>query len=59
MAAKADKNGAQQQQYVGVDLHRRRSVIVRMSGDGDKLAASAAGEPSRALRSSAPLRLLS
>jgi transposase len=28
----------QQQQYVGIDLHRRRSVIVRMSGDGDKLS---------------------
>jgi len=28
----------QQQQYVGIDLHRRRSVIVRMSGEGDKLS---------------------
>jgi transposase len=28
----------QPQQYVGIDLHRRRSVIVRMSGEGDKLS---------------------
>jgi hypothetical protein len=24
-----------QQQYVGIDLHRRRSVIVRMTGKGE------------------------
>ena len=24
-------------QYVGIDFHRRRSVIVRLSGDGDRL----------------------
>jgi hypothetical protein len=24
-------------QYVGIDLHRRRSVIVRVDGDGTKL----------------------
>jgi transposase len=28
----------QQQQYVGIDLHRRRSVIVRMNGEGEKLS---------------------
>jgi transposase len=28
----------QPQQYVGIDLHRRRSVIVRMNGDGEKLS---------------------
>ena len=28
----------QQQQYVGIDLHRRRSVIVRMTEDGEVLA---------------------
>jgi transposase len=28
----------QEQQYVRIDLHRRRSVIVRMSSDGDKLS---------------------
>ncbi len=27
----------QQQQYVGIDLHRRRSVIVRMTEDGEVL----------------------
>jgi transposase len=27
----------QPQQYVGIDLHRRRSVIVRMSAEGEKL----------------------
>ncbi len=27
-----------ERQYVGVDLHRRRSVIVRMDEDGEKLA---------------------
>jgi hypothetical protein len=27
----------QQQQYVGIDLHRRRSVIVRMNYAGDVL----------------------
>jgi len=27
----------QQRQYVGIDLHRRRSVIVRMSEDGQVL----------------------
>jgi transposase len=27
----------QQRQYVGIDLHRRRSVIVRRSGDGETL----------------------
>ena len=26
-----------EQEYVGVDLHRRRSVIVRMSPDGERL----------------------
>jgi transposase len=26
-----------QQQYVGIDLHRRRSVIVRMTGEGEVL----------------------
>ena len=26
------------QQYVGIDFHRRRSVIVRKNGDGEKLA---------------------
>jgi transposase len=25
-------------QYVGIDFHRRRSVIVRLSGEGKKLA---------------------
>ena len=29
----------QQQQYVGIDLHRRRSVIVRMTPEGEKLDA--------------------
>ena len=29
---------AVQQQYVGIDLHRRRSVIVRMDADGEKLS---------------------
>ena len=24
-------------QYVGIDFHRRRSVIVRVSGDGERL----------------------
>jgi phosphoribosyl-ATP pyrophosphohydrolase len=28
----------QPQQYVGIDLHRRRSVIVRMSAEGEKLS---------------------
>ena len=27
----------QQRQYVGIDLHRRRSVMVRMTGDGEVL----------------------
>ncbi|MDQ3680369.1 MAG: IS110 family transposase, partial [Actinomycetota bacterium] len=27
----------QQREYVGIDLHRRRSVIVRMAGDGTVL----------------------
>jgi hypothetical protein len=27
------------QQYVGIDLHRRRSVIVRMAEDGEVLSA--------------------
>jgi hypothetical protein len=27
-----------QQQYVGIDLHRRRSVIVRMTEDGEVLS---------------------
>ena len=27
----------QQQEYVGIDLHRRRSVIVRMDEDGQVL----------------------
>jgi len=27
----------QERQYVGIDLHRRRSVIVRMTGEGEKL----------------------
>ena len=25
-------------QYVGIDFHRRRSVIVRLSGSGERLA---------------------
>jgi hypothetical protein len=25
------------EQYVGIDLHRRRSVIVRMTGEGEVL----------------------
>ena len=28
----------QPQQYVGIDLHRRRSVIVRMNAEGEKLS---------------------
>ena len=28
----------QQRQYVGIDLHRRRSVIVRMTEDGEVLS---------------------
>lgn len=28
----------QERQYVGIDLHRRRSVIVRMDQDGNKLS---------------------
>jgi hypothetical protein len=28
----------QQPQYVGIDLHRRRSVIVRMAEDGQVLS---------------------
>jgi len=28
----------QQRQYVGIDLHRRRSVIVRRDADGEVLA---------------------
>jgi hypothetical protein len=32
------KGGPMQRQYVGIDLHRRRSVIVRMDGDGEKLS---------------------
>lgn len=31
-----------QQQYVGIDLHRRRSVIVRMSEAGEVLIVCAA-----------------
>jgi hypothetical protein len=27
-------------QYVGIDFHRRRSVIVRMSASGEKLSAT-------------------
>src|SRR5687768_13019574 len=27
----------QQRQYVGIDLHRRRSVIVRMTAEGERL----------------------
>jgi hypothetical protein len=27
----------QQRQYVGIDLHRRRSVIVRMTPEGERL----------------------
>jgi DNA-binding MarR family transcriptional regulator len=27
----------QERQYVGIDLHRRRSVIVRMTPEGEKL----------------------
>ncbi len=27
-----------QRQYVGIDLHRRRSVIVRVNDDGEKLS---------------------
>ena len=30
----------QQQQYVGIDLHRRRSVLVRMTGAGEVLGVS-------------------
>jgi hypothetical protein len=33
-------------QYVGIDFHRRRSVVVRMSATGEKLATSrVANEP--------------
>jgi transposase len=28
----------QPQEYVGIDLHRRRSVIVRMNAEGEKLS---------------------
>jgi len=31
----------QQRQYVGIDLHRRRSVIVRRDADDEVLARSA------------------
>src|SRR5215216_2535276 len=31
------RRGPVERQYVGVDLHRRRSVIVRMTADGEKL----------------------
>ena len=30
----------QPQEYVGIDLHRRRSVIVRRSAEGETLAVS-------------------
>ncbi len=32
-----DKGGPVERQYVGIDLHRRRSVIVRMTPEGEKL----------------------
>lgn len=32
------RGGPVEQQYVGIDLHRRRSVIVRMDHDGEKLS---------------------
>src|SRR6266508_1532035 len=32
------RRGPVERQYVGIDLHRRRSVIVRMNTDGDKLS---------------------
>jgi hypothetical protein len=39
-------------QYVGIDLHRRRSVIVRMSAAGQRLGpAVARGDAPRAVRS--------
>jgi hypothetical protein len=34
-------------QVVGIDLHRRRSVIVRMTEDGRKLVLARAGEHPR------------
>src|SRR4029450_4586905 len=32
-----DEGGPMGEQYVGIDLHRRRSVIVRMTGEGEVL----------------------
>src|SRR5512132_3691021 len=32
-----DERGPMGEQYVGIDLHRRRSVIVRMTGQGEVL----------------------
>jgi predicted NBD/HSP70 family sugar kinase len=45
----------QQRQYVGIDLHRRRSVIVRMDGDGTvldtvRIENDALGAPGRGTR---------
>jgi hypothetical protein len=34
MSVSTDYDG---RQYVGIDLHRRRSVIVRMTPDGEQL----------------------
>ena len=33
-------------EYVGIDFHRRRSVIVRKSAAGEKLSVGASGERS-------------
>ena len=38
-------------QYVGIDFHRRRSVVVRMSAAGEKLSATrVANDPLRSRR---------
>ena len=36
-------------EYVGIDLHRRRSVIVRMSPDGERLTTEKIGKNALAL----------
>ncbi len=36
-------------EYVGIDLHRRRSVIVRMSPDGERLSTEKIDNDARAL----------
>ncbi len=36
-------------EYVGIDLHRRRSVIVRMSSDGEQLSTVKIDNDARAL----------